>query len=152
MKYMKKKEQPIYVIIGALFLLVLLMFSTFMVDSITKKAKLVEIKTQKITTNEKLRVYGMVKNIGSYFITKCYLNVKITNKPKGFRLTGSNIYKTRGFGDLTKKTKSDNSSVVTYKKLIAKPLKIGKQKRFSFYLKYPSHFRAKEYKYDLDCL
>ena len=151
MKKVVIKEQLVYVLIGSVFLIVLLIFSTFMVDSLTKKAKLVEIQTQRIATNEKLRVFGVVKNVGSFFITKCYLTVVATNKTKGLKLGGVAMFKSRGFSDVSKKTKSGKLTAISYEKLVGKSLKPKAKQRFSFYFKYPSYFKSMIYKYYLNC-
>ncbi len=136
------------------FVLVILgiVFSLFILDKYTKKAKLLNVKHSKITLHESIQVRGSVKNIGNFKIGYCNLELKIINIFTKKIQKGSMFAPRTSFGEMFSKENSKIKSNFVEKTFkIAKNLKPNESQKFSVSLKYPSYFEKPIPKYKLFC-
>jgi len=129
-------------------------FSMFVLDKYTKKAKLLKISHKRILRNESISITGKVKNVGKFKIGQCKLEVKIVSDALNTgKLKGSNIYKPRsGLGNLfTNEDKDQKVTTILKEFAIAKDLKPNEIRTFTINMKYPPYFQSPYFGYKLYC-
>lgn len=147
---MKETRQKIFwAMIFANFLVMatLSIFTMLVLDKYTKKAKIENLKQQRVLRNETISFKGQIRNIGKFKIAKCVLEVKLVNNPTTSRqLGGSDVFKpTSGFDFISKDPKP---STVSQKFIIATSLKPKELRNFSVNMPFPPYFsRASTYQY-----
>ena len=127
-------------------------FSIFVLDKYTKKAKLISITHRRVLLNETIMFFGQVKNIGKFKIGYCKLEVKIVNNALNFNnLSGSTFYKPRSGLDSLLTNKNEKQSTIIKDFIIAKNLKPGELRNFSASMPYPPYFQKVDIRYKLYC-
>ncbi len=128
------------------------LFSMFVLDKYTKKAKLVNITHRRVLLNETIMFFGQVQNIGRFKIGHCKLEVKIVNNALNVNdLSGSTFYKPRsGLGFLFS-SKEEKPSTIIKDFVVAKNLKPGELRNFSASMPYPPYFQKADIRYKLYC-
>ena len=152
----KKETKPkiFWSMVFSSFLVIgmLSVFSMFVLDKYTKKAKLIHITHKRVLLNESIMFFGVIKNIGRFKIGRCKLEVKIVNNALNpNNLKGDSFYKPRsGLGDLFT-NKKERPSAIIKDFTIAKNLKPGEYKNFSITMPYPPYFQKADIRYKLYC-
>ncbi len=150
------RKKVLFAMIFSNFLVIsmLAVFSMFVIDKYTKKARLEDMSSSRILLSESMAISGRVRNIGNFDISKCFLHVKLVNDAlHSANLDGSTVYKpTSGLDFLTNKL-GGNKKQSTLEKdfLIAKNLKVGELRNFSAFMRYPSYFVKPRLIYKLHC-
>jgi len=131
----------------------LAIFSMFVLDKYTKKARLEDVSQARVLIDESFVVTGRVRNIGKFGISKCFLNVKLVNNAiTSGKLSGSNIYNpTAGLAFLKKAKGDEKKSTIIKNFLIARNLKVGELRNFSTSMKFPPYFKSPTFIYKLHC-
>ncbi len=153
-KETRKKVLVAMIFSNFLVISVLSVFSMFVLDKYTKKARLENVSQSRILLNESLVLYGRVRNIGNFGISKCFLHVKLVNDAINSKnLNGSTLYKpTSGLSFLTNKIgNEEKKSTVEKDFLIARNLKVRELRNFSASMRYPSYFKKPRLIYKLHC-
>lgn len=154
LKETRKKVLVAMIFSNFLVISMLAVFSMFVLDKYTKKARLENVTHSRILISESLVIYGRVRNIGKFGISKCFLHVKLVNNAvESGKLTGSTVYKpTTGLGFLTNKIDGDaKKSTIEKDFLIAKNLRVAELRNFSASMRYPSYFVNPRMIYKLHC-
>ncbi len=127
-------------------------FSLFVLDKYTKKAKLVRITSKRVLLNETIMFFGAVKNVGRFKIGKCKLRVKIVNNALNINnLSGSSFYAPKsGLKSLFTNKKEKPSTIIKYF-TVAKNLLPGRIYNFSATMPYPPYFQNANIRYKLYC-
>jgi len=127
-------------------------FSLFVLDKYTKKAKLVRIVSKRVLLNETIMFFGSVKNVGKFKIGKCKLRVKIVNNALNINnLSGSSFYAPKsGLESLFTNKKEKPSTIIKYF-TVAKNLLPGRIYDFSATMPYPPYFQNANIRYKLYC-
>lgn len=125
----------------------LTIFTMLVLDKYTKKAKIENLKQQRILRNETISFKGQIRNIGKFKIAKCILEVKLVNNPlTAKRLGGSDVFKPRSGLDFA--SKDPKPSTVSKKFIIATSLKPKELRNFSVNMPFPPYFsKASTYQY-----
>lgn len=136
-----------------LVITMLAVFSMFVLDKYTKKARLENVTQKRILITESLTLSGQIRNIGKFDIGKCKLEVKLVNNAiTSGEVGGSNIFNpTSGLGELFGKKKNQKPSTVIKEFVIAKNFKSGELRNFSVSMKYPPYFQKPYMNYKLYC-
>jgi glucan phosphoethanolaminetransferase (alkaline phosphatase superfamily) len=79
LKETRKKVLAAMIFSNVLVVSMLAVFSMFVIDKYTKKAKLENVTQTRVLITESFVLSGVVRNIGKFDISKCYLNVKLVN-------------------------------------------------------------------------
>ncbi len=139
----KQKDQKLLLAMVFANLLVFIFLSVFgmlVLDKYTKKAKIENLKHKRVLRNESIVFGGQIRNIGSFSISKCKLEIKLVSNPVSSKsLQGSDVFSpTTGF-NLGKSDEKKSTISKTF--VIARNLKPKELRNFSFYFKYPPHLR-----------
>ena len=128
-------------------------FSLFIIDKYTKKAKLMNVKSRRVLRNESMMVSGVVKNVGKFSTGTCKLKIKVVNRSvDASNLAGNVFTPTSGLGDLlTNKNKKPKTNKIEIEKKIASNLDPGEYENFAVSFKYPSYFSNPYQKFELNC-
>ena len=114
------------IILGEMIVTVALIWAvTWSIDVSFKKAKLISFKTTRISSQEKLMIKGVIKNVGKYPINNLFVKVKIINAVS--------------YGGKMDSSRS-NTVDETIKVRMRRPLLPGATKRFSTAIHYPPYF------------
>ncbi len=128
------------------------LFSMFVIDKYTKKAKLVSIENHRILRTEEIVFKGIIKNVGRFKIGSCKLSIKMVNNPvKAGELSGGSIFKPSGLKFFSKKSKNDKPNTVEREFIVARDLDPGAIQRFSVRMYYPPYFSKTRLVYHLYC-
>ncbi len=128
-----------------LITLFLAVFSVFVVDKYTKKAKLYKLANKRLLSTEQIIYTGIVKNVGHYTIGTVTFNIKLVNHGHATgNVKGGNFYKPSGFLSFLSNGFNMGNKPQTLIKdfVVAKNLKPGQIRRFRVYFKYPPYFSA----------
>ena len=152
----KKESRPnvFWAMVFSAFLFTALgaIFSMFVLDKYTKKARLVSIENHRILRTEEIVFKGMVKNIGRFKIGHCTLSIKMVNNPvKAGELSGSTLFKPSGIEFFGKKSKKERPNTVEREFVVARDLPPGAIQRFSVRMPYPPYFSKTRLIYHLYC-
>jgi len=153
-KETRKKVLVAMIFSNFLVISMLAVFSMFVLDKYTKKARLENVSQSRILLSESLILYGRVRNIGNFGISKCFLHVKLVNDAINSKnLNSSTLYKpSSGLDFLTNKVNNgDKKSTIEKDILIAKNLKVRELKNFSASMRYPPYFKKPRLIYKLHC-
>ncbi|NPA74004.1 MAG: DUF2393 domain-containing protein, partial [Epsilonproteobacteria bacterium] len=127
-------------------------FSMFVLDKYTKKAKLLQISSKRILLNETIMFFGKVKNVGKFNIGKCKLEVKLVNNALNLKnISGSTFYSPRSGLKAILTTAKSRPSTIIKEFTIAKNLKPKEIKSFSVSMPYPTYFQKANIRYKLYC-
>ncbi len=129
-------------------------FSMFVLDKYTKKAKLVSIKNYRLLRSEEIVFKGKVQNIGKFTIGQCKLSIKMINNPlEAGKLSGSSVFKPSGFGDFfsIKDKKNERPNTVEKEFVVVKNIEPGEILPFTIHMKYPPYFKKTRLIYKLYC-
>ena len=156
LSFKETRKKVLFAMIFSNFLVIsmLAVFSMFVLDKYTKKARLENVSQSRILINESLVLYGRVRNIGKFGISKCFLHVKLVNDAINSKnLNGSTLYKpSSGLDFLTNKVSNEEKkSTVEKDFLIAKNLKVRELRNFSASMRYPPYFKKPRLIYKLHC-
>ena len=115
-------------------------FSMFVLDKYTKKARIEGLTQKRILQTESITFSGKIRNIGSFGIGTCKLEVKLVNNAvNSGNLKGSSVFKpTTGLNFI--QSNDGESSTVIYNFVIAEDLKAGELRNFSVSMPFPSYF------------
>lgn len=115
-------------------------FSMFVLDKYTKKARIEAWTQKRILRTESITFSGKVRNIGRFGIGQCSLEVKLVNDAvNAGNLKGSSVFKpTSGFEFIS--SDDGKPSTVVYDFVIATDLKAGELRNFSVSMPFPSYF------------
>ena len=141
--YLKETRKKIFwsmVFANFLVTTMLAIFSMFVLDKYTKKATIEGLNHKRVLLNENIVFSGKIRNIGSFGIGTCKLEVKLVNNAVSSKnLKGSSVFKPTsglefiGDGD-------GKPSTLKYTFVVAKDLKSGELRNFSVTMPYPSYF------------
>jgi len=136
-----------------LVITMLAVFSMFVIDKYTKKAKLENVTQSRVLLTESFVLSGQIRNIGNFKIGKCKLEVKLVNNAiTSGKVNGSNIFNPiSGLSELFGKKKNQKPSTIIKKFVIAKNFKSGELRNFSISMKYPPYFEKTYMRYKLHC-
>ena len=156
LSFKETRKKVLFAMIFSNFLVIsmLAVFSMFVLDKYTKKARLENVSQSRILLNESLVLHGRIRNIGKFGISKCFLHVKLVNDAVSLdNLNGSTVYKpTSGLGFLTNKIDNkDKKSTIEKNILIAKNLKVRELRNFSASMRFPPYFKKPRLIYKLHC-
>ena len=129
-------------------------FSMFVLDKYTKKAKLVEIKNHRLLRSEEIVFKGKVANVGKFKIGQCKLTIKMINNPlEAGKLSGGQVFKPSGLGDFfsIKEGKNERPNTVEREFVVAKNLEPKEVRPFTIHMPYPPYFRKTRLIYKLYC-
>ncbi|BBG64942.1 hypothetical protein NNO_0240 [Hydrogenimonas sp.] len=129
-------------------------FSMFVLDKYTKKAKLVSIKNTRLLRSEEIVFKGKVENVGKFKIGQCKLTIKMINNPlEAGKLSGSQVFKPSGLGDFfsMKESKQERPNTIEREFVVAKNLEPREVRPFTIHMKYPPYFRKTRMIYKLYC-
>jgi len=154
--FKETRKKVLFAMIFSNFLVIsmLAIFSMFVLDKYTKKARLEDISSSRVLINESIVISGRIRNIGKFGISKCFLHVKLVNDAlHSGNLNGSTVYKpTTGLGFLTNKVDgNEKQSTIEKDFLIAKNLQVDELRNFSASMRYPSYFVKPRLIYKLHC-
>jgi hypothetical protein len=148
-------KKIIYSMLFSNFLVISMLgtFSVFVLDKYTKKAKLENVIQKRILITESLTLSGKIRNVGSFDIGTCNLEVKlVSNAITNSSLSGSNVFNPRsGLGSLFRNDKEEKPTTVIRDFIIAKNLKKGELRNFSISMRYPPYFKKPFINYKLYC-
>ncbi len=129
-------------------------FSMFVLDKYTKKAKLVSIKNFRVLRSEEIVFKGKVQNVGKFKIGQCKLTIKMINNPlEAGKLSGGQVFKPSGLGDFfsIKDSKSERPNTLEREFVVAKGLEPKEVRPFTIHMKYPPYFSKTRLIYKLYC-
>ncbi|WP_353661810.1 DUF2393 family protein [Hydrogenimonas sp. SS33] len=128
-------------------------FSMFVLDKYTKKARIVSIENHRILRTEEIVFKGRIENIGRFTIGKCKLTVKMINNPiESGKLSGKALYNPSGMEFFkTKEKKKERPNTITREFVVAKKLKPGEIRPFTIRMHYPPYFSKTRLIYHLYC-
>ena len=150
-KETRKKVLVAMIFSNFLVITTLSFFSMLVLDKYTKKARLENVTQSRVLLTESFVLSGVVRNIGKFDISKCYLNVKLVNNPvTGKNLSGSTVFKPNGF-DFLSNSENERKSTIKKSFVIAKNLKAGEFRNFSVSMRYPPYFKNTSLVYKLKC-
>ncbi len=130
----------------------LAVFSMFVLDKYTKKAKLINITHKRVLLNETIMFFGQVQNVGRFEIGHCKLEVKIVNNALNINdLSGSTFYAPRSGLKALFSSENKRPSTIIKDFTIAKNLKPGVIKNFGLGMPYPPYFQKANIRYKLYC-
>ncbi len=151
-KETRKKVLAAMIFSNLLVVSTLSVFSMFVLDKYTKKAKLEHISQARVLITESFVIKGMVRNTGNFDISKCYLNVKLVNNAVNSKnITGTAFFKPSISFDFLTNDKNEKKSTIEKKFLIARNLKKGELRNFSVSMRYPPYFEKTSLVYKLHC-
>ncbi|WP_457593383.1 DUF2393 family protein [Hydrogenimonas sp.] len=129
------------------------LFSMFVLDKYTKKAKLVEIKNYRLLKTEEIVFKGKIANVGKFKIGQCKLTIKMINNPlEAGKLSGSQVFKPSGFDFFSVKgSKNERPNTVEREFVAVKNLEPNEVRPFTIHMKYPPYFRKTRLIYKLYC-
>ena len=163
MLYLSMKEKNLKIKLGMIFSSILIVvslsiFSMFVLDKYTKKAKIYNITHKRILQNESIMFKGKVKNVGSFEIPQCKLKVKMVSGIMGGNtLKGSDVFNPQsGIKDwLTnlggEDEKKKKPTTIEKEFVVAKKLRPGRSKDFTVFFKYPPYFEKPYFKTEINC-
>ena len=136
-----------------LVITMLSIFSMFILDKYTKKARLENVTQKRILMSESFTLSGKIRNIGNFNIAKCKLEVKlVSNALTGGSVSGSSVFKPNsGLDFLFDKKRDTKPSTVIKEFTVAKKFKKGELRNFSISMRYPPYFEKPIMKYKLYC-
>lgn len=124
---------------NALVMVTLSIFTMLVLDKYTKKARIENLTQKRVLRNETITFKGKIRNIGSFTIGKCVLEVKLVNNPTTSRtLGGSDLFKPSSGLDFL--SKNPKPSTVSKNFLIATSLKSKELRNFSVNMPFPPYF------------
>ncbi|WP_456403126.1 DUF2393 family protein [Hydrogenimonas sp.] len=128
-------------------------FSMFVLDKYTKKAKLVEIKNFRLLKTEEIVFKGKIANVGKFKIGQCKLTIKMINNPlEAGKLSGSQVFKPSGFDFFKpKSSKKERPNTVEREFVVVRGIEPGETRPFTIHMKYPPYFRKTRLIYKLFC-
>lgn len=131
----------------------LMVFSMFVLDKYTKEARLEDMTQKRILMTESLTLSGRLRNIGSFDIGTCKLEVKLVNNAiSSQNLKGSSLFSPRaGLSFLFGDKQEERPSTVIHEFVIAENFKKGELKNFSVSMRYPPYFEKTTMNYKLYC-
>ncbi|NWF66749.1 MAG: DUF2393 family protein [Campylobacterales bacterium] len=139
---------------SSILVTVLLSFITLMVlDKYTKKGKLEKIDYTKVLRNETLVFSGTVRNVGSFKIGNCTLEIKIINQVSNLdTLSGAQLFTPKSrFFEMFQRDKEDFINHYTQEFRVVENLEPRRSKNFTVIMKYPIQFKNPSISYKLDC-
>ncbi len=155
LSFRETRKKVLLAMIFSNFLVIsmLAMFSMFVLDKYTKKARLEDISQARVLISESFVVTGRVRNIGKFGISKCFLNVKLVNNAvTSGNLSSSTVYKpTAGLEFLNKAKGDEKKSTIIKDFLIARNLKVDELRNFSTSMQFPPYFKNPSLIYKLHC-
>ncbi len=156
LSFKETRKKVLFAMIFSNFLVIsmLAVFSMFVLDKYTKKARLEDVTHSRILLSESFVISGRVRNIGKFGISKCFLHVKLVNNAiESGNLSGSTVYKpTTGLSFLTNKIEgNEKQSTIEKDFLIAKNLRVDELRNFSASMRYPPYFIKPRLIYKLHC-
>jgi len=136
-----------------LVIVMLAIFSMFILDKYTKEAKLESVTQKRILITESLTLSGKIRNIGNFDIGKCKLEVRLVNNAlTAGTVSGPKVFTpSSGLSFLFNKKKEIQPSTVIKEFVIAKNFKKGELRNFSVSMKYPPYFQKPFMRYELYC-
>ncbi len=142
--YRLKKHMPSIMVTNVVFLIMGSILTLYFVDSTTKKAKILNLKSKRMFNTEQIVFSGVVQNSGKYKIGSIELEVKLLNKGQFTTDTkAGEVFKTDSFfGSLIRSDPliAPKPQHITQKFIIAKDLEAGNIKHFNIYMPYPPYF------------
>ncbi len=152
-KETRKKVLIAMIFSNFLVISMLAVFSMFVLDKYTKKARLEDMSQARVLISESFVITGRVRNIGKFGISKCFLHVKLVNNAvTSGSLSGSTVYKpTTGIEFLDKAKGDVKKSTIVKDFLIARNLKVDELRNFSASMRFPSYFKSPTLVYKLHC-
>lgn len=156
LSFKETRKKVLFAMIFSNFLVIsmLAVFSMFVLDKYTKKARLENVSQSRILISESLVLHGRIRNIGKFGISKCFLHVKLVNNAiDSQKLNGSTLYKpSSGLDFLTNKVgDGEKKSTIEKDFLIAKNLRVRELRNFSASMRYPPYFKKPRLIYKLHC-
>ncbi len=129
------------------------LFSMFVLDKYTKKAKLLSIENHRILRTEEIVFKGKIMNVGKFTIGRCKLSIKMINNPvEGNKLSGSQIYKPSGLDFFkAKDAKKERPNTIEEEFVVARKIKPGEIQPFTVRMPYPPYFSKTRLIYHLYC-
>ena len=156
--YISKKEKRRNVFWSMVFASFLVtstgaLFSMFVIDKYTKKARLIRIENHRILRTEEIVFKGKVQNVGKFKIGQCKLSIKMINNPvESGRLSGSQIYKPSGLEFFKpKESQKERPNTVLQEFIVARNLEPGEIQPFTVRMHYPPYFSKTRLIYKLYC-
>ena len=156
--YISKKEKRRNVFWSMVFASFLVtstgaLFSMFVIDKYTKKARLIRIENHRILRTEEIVFKGKVQNVGKFKIGQCKLSIKMINNPvESGKLSGSQIYKPSGLEFFkSKESKKERPNTVLQEFVVARNLEPGEIQPFTVRMHYPPYFSKTRLIYKLYC-
>jgi hypothetical protein len=128
-------------------------FSMFVLDKYTKKAKLLSIENHRILRTEEIVFKGKVKNVGNFRIGKCKLTIKMINNPvESGKLSGSAVFKPSGMDFFkTKEKKKERPNTIEKVFIVARNIDPDEIQPFTVRMPYPPYFSKTRLIYKLHC-
>lgn len=125
---------------------------SFIIDDYTKIAKISEVKYQHVLLKESINFTGIISNVGGFDITRCNINIRITNSPSAALTPDLFIQQDRSFLDFFKIQKKEfKISTINENFTIGERLKAKSARPFSLYIRYPTTFKDPKVNYTLTC-
>ena len=128
-------------------------FSMFVLDKYTKKAKLLSIENHRILRTEEIVFKGKVKNVGKFRIGRCKLTIKMINNPvESGKLSSSALYKPSGMDFFkTREKRKERPNTIEKVFIVAKNIDPDEVKPFTVRMPYPPYFSKTRLIYKLHC-
>ena len=128
-------------------------FSMFVLDKYTKKAKIRSIENHRILRTEEIVFKGKIENVGKFTIGQCKLSIKMINNPvESGKLSGSQVFKPSGMDFFKTKEKSkERPNTIEREFVVAKKLKPREIRPFTVRMHYPPYFSKTRLIYHLYC-
>ncbi len=155
LSFKETRKKVLFAMIFSNFLVIstLALFSMFVLDKYTKKARLENVTDSRILISESLIISGRIRNIGRFGISKCFLHVKLVNNAiESGKLHSSALYKPSSGLEFLKKNDDDKQkSTIEKDFLIARNLRVRELRNFSASMRYPSYFKKTRLIYKVHC-
>ncbi len=151
LSFKESNKKTLVAMIFANFLVIsmLAIFSMFVLDKYTKKARIENLKHKRVLRNESIVFGGKIRNLGKFTIGQCELEIKLVSDPvRSKRLGGSDIFKPTTGLSMGKEYKS-STVINTFK--IAQNLKPKELRTFSVAFRYPPHLKHPSVHHKLHC-
>jgi len=128
-------------------------FTIFVLDKYTKKAKLLSIENHRLLRTEEIVFKGKVANVGKFKIGQCKLTVKMINNPmKASNLGQGQIFTPSGLEFFKpKEKKKERKNTILEEFVVAKNLKPREIRYFTVRMKFPPYFTKSKLIYKLNC-
>ena len=145
------EKSPLPAILTNFFAMTILTaFVFYALDKYTKVATLEHMLVKKILINESFSISGQIRNTGSFTISTCSLEVKLSNE--SIESGGVPIFQPKSaFDNLFKWEKDTNTIETTKTFVIAEDLYKDEMRNFSVYMRYPPSYAKPKVRYELLC-